>query len=191
MAALLLLTRARSNAVAQGGSVAQVAGTLQPYIRDAVVLARSGARTRGVNRLIVEADTLGAQISFPQLNSAFMRDWMRADEVSRSYATRWLRNAEEVGSARAASAATQGSLERIGVTESSEAFNSGRTAALRDSGVTHIMRAWDAESGACPICSEADGQIVGTNESFSIGEPGSVHAHCRCGWTAVGVTLKD
>lgn len=164
---------------------------MQPSIRDAIVLGRQGARERGVARLTAEAESLGVDVDFIIPSTSFMRDWARASDVSSSYTRRWLRKAEETESARDASIETAGSLERIGATESSSAFSAGRTDALRLSGVTELMRVWDAESDACPVCRSVEGEMVSIHQAFSIGEPGSVHSFCRCGWTAVSVTLKS
>jgi hypothetical protein len=145
--------------------------------------------------LSAEAESIGADVRLAGLESEFARDWIRADRVSKSFTARWFGKAQELESPRAASAATQGSLERIGVTESSEAFTSGRTAALSDAQVvseTALMRAWDAtlDRRTCSTCSSANGTIVGIHEAFPAGEPGSVHAFCRCGFTLVRVNFR-
>lgn len=111
--------------------------------------------------------------------------------------------------ARAANALTiQGtrtSVSMIAASESSEAFNSGRARAatnipapsseqprrrLRGPAsrqplvVMELLRIWDArlDKRTCPVCSEADGTIVGIREPFPLGEPGSPHPRCRCTW---------
>lgn len=195
----MLLTRARSEAVRGAGSLADVAAALQPAMRDAIVLTRNGAARRGIERLINEADSLGADVTLQRGASGFFQDWLRADGISRSYSARWLRSAEETSSATKANAATQGSLGRIAVTESSQAFNESRLALLDDirrapdvATVTELMRVWDAtlDRATCPVCEDADGTIVGLNESFPDGEPSGVHPNCRCTFTLIGVTLK-
>lgn len=173
-------------------------------MRDAIVLARAGARERGVTRLSAEAESIGIELGVSRLESEFARDWLRAVRVSRSYTNRWLDKAVELENPRAASATTQGSLERIGVTESSEAFTTGRRATLevadlRAYGGTDrvvsemsLMRAWDSalEKNTCATCASADGTIVGINESFPAGEPGSVHPRCLCGFSLVRVNFR-
>jgi hypothetical protein len=194
-AALLLLTRARSNAVKAGGSVYDIANGMQPRMRDAIVLLRNGSRSRGIVRLTEEVESLGMSANLKPSTSALIRDWTRASEVGRSYASRWLRKAETLGKPLLASKATQGSLERIGITESSHAFTTGRTEALQRADVVgeiNAVRIWDAslDKRTCPTCSAANGTIVGANESFPLGEPGSVHAGCRCSFTLSTVSLS-
>lgn len=104
--------------------------------------------------------------------------------------SRWLRNAT-VGGVDAATAATQGSLRRIAVTESAEAYGSGRAKVLRaQPRIIRLLRVWDAtlDKRTCPICRGADGTIVGARESFPDGEPGAVHPWCRCTYTLLTET---
>lgn len=114
------------------------------------------------------------------------RDIQRAAVYAKGYAARWVGKAEGETVAKAAAAAsssTIGSAKRIGITESSEAFNSGRAKALQSPALrSSLLRVWDAalDKRTCPLCSAADGTIVGIKESFPLGEPGGVHAHCRC-----------
>lgn len=171
---------------------------LRTGIRDAVVLARTESRRRGQERLIGEAESLGIDLS-PKLNRLdFFRDWARADAVGQSYATRWLKKANDLG-VEQASTATEGSLTRIAVTESSQAFSAARVDLAeslperpRLAEVSHLMRVWDAtlDNRTCEVCEAADGKIVGLNEAFPEGEPGSVHSNCRCTFTLVGMTFK-
>lgn len=127
---------------------------------------------------------IGDRVTVP---SEAVRDVTRARQVADSYAARWLRKAEGdtvAKAAKAASADTQGSLKRISVTESSEAFSSGRAKYLRERPDLGFLRVWDAslDKRTCPICRGNDGLIVGANEPFPGGEPGAVHAFCRCVW---------
>lgn len=106
------------------------------------------------------------------------------------YAKRWLANAAGEttrAAATAANAATQGSLRRIAVTESAEAFNTGRAKLIRVVRRRELWRVWDAtlDRRTCSICEGADGTIVGADENFPDGEPGAVHPWCRCSWTLV------
>lgn len=121
-----------------------------------------------------------------------VRDIERAKTYSKTYAERWLKKANEAVEAKATTVAkaakvanteTIGSLKRTAVTESSEAFSSGRAKYLRRSDALGLLRVWDAGLDSCPICKAADGTIVGAREPFPIGEPGSIHANCCCSWT--------
>ena len=115
------------------------------------------------------------------------REARRAAAAARSYARRFFRAAEQSDVTKALDA-TKGSLRRTAVTESSDAFNSGRKQAVKQVGRS-LARVWDALLDACPVCAAEDGKIVGVNENFPIGEPGSVHPFCRCNWTLV--TLEE
>jgi murein DD-endopeptidase MepM/ murein hydrolase activator NlpD len=195
-AALALLLRARNDAVDPSESARSAVARLRPSIRDAIVLGRQGARTRGVERLSAEANAIGAyvDVDLARSLSEFSRDWIRANRVSESYARQWLKKSVELDGNRAASLATRSALERIAVTESSEAFSSGRTAvALEARSETQLMRVWDStlDKRTCEVCEGADGTIVGVAEDFPEGEPGGVHAHCRCGWTLTTVSFRS
>lgn len=58
----------------------------------------------------------------------------------------------------------QGSVRRIAVTESSDAFSSGRKDAAKQVLGKELVRVWDAMLHACPKCKEADGTIVSIRE---------------------------
>ena len=75
------------------------------------------------------------------------------------------------------------SLERIGVTESSDSYNRTRRETAKEARVA-LFRRWDAtlDMRTCPVCERADGMTVGIDEPFEIGEPGGVHPRCRCSW---------
>jgi len=189
-AAMALLLSARRRATRENAAAFVVATRIQTSVRDAIVLARQNSRSRGIARLAAEAGTIGAEMG-PSVRTAIRwtaHDWQRANYLGRSYAARWLKKAEEHGSARLASAETAGSLERIAVSESSEAFTHGRSLAVADLDVaTEFYKVWDAtlDRRTCPICSDADGTMVSIARSFPAGEPGSVHSFCRCGWTLI------
>ncbi len=123
-------------------------------------------------RLQAEAESLGLDVSGVMALPEFARDWQRAEHIMRRYAGEDLTTAERA---------------RIAITESSEAFSNGRTVAARtlESSAQLVMREWDAELDACPVCFSMDGTRVGILDNFSIGEPGAVHPFCRCGWTLV------
>jgi hypothetical protein len=109
--------------------------------------------------------------------------------VGQSYSERWYRNVVNATPTEA-KAATQGSLDRIVATETSESFNTGRAKYLDARPALGLLRVWDAtlDKRGCPICAGADGTIVGANEPFPWGEPGSVHIQCRCVWTLLRST---
>lgn len=186
--ALALLLRARNSAVKSAATLALAGDQMQRAIRDGIILARTGARRRGLVRLAAEAGSVGAGL--PDIaaiaHAELGKDWRRGSYLGRSYADRWSRQAANFG-AEAANAATRGALDRIAATESSEAFTSSRSAVAdaieRDATAVTLLRVWDAFLDACPICEAADGTIVGIAENFPAGEPGSVHPRCRCMWT--------
>jgi hypothetical protein len=156
----------------------------------AVGVARSQARLAGLARLSSEASAVGIALEPQAQQSAdSVRDYIRARAASEGYARQWLKKAtgkSQVESTRAAKAGSKSALERLAATESSEAFNTGRSGAaraLRSSLV--LLRVWDAQldKRTCGICSRADGTIVGLRESFPYGEPGTLHPYDRCSWT--------
>lgn len=198
-AAILLLFRARNSVAVATLPLLAAADMMSRRVRDAIVIARQGSQERGVARLIAEAASADVMIGpvGALAHVTLATDWRRADYLGRSYANRWASKAEQLDDARAALRETSGSLDRIAVSESSQAFSAGRTAAAEDAVVrwrgsaasddvdaesATLLKIWNAESDACPICEEVDGEIVGITESFSLGEPGSPHPHCRCVW---------
>lgn len=130
-------------------------------------------------------------------------DMMRARRAAESYAERWLRKANAMAAAETktskakvatlASAETQGSIERIAATESAEAFNTARAKRIRSDDARTLLRVWDAQldKRTCPICSKAEGTIVGASEPFPLGEPGAVHPFCRCSWTLLTAIERE
>jgi hypothetical protein len=139
--------------------------------------------------LVVEADALGVNLAPATLPLETARDFQRARMVGQSYSERWYRNVVNATPAEA-KAATQGSLDRIVATETSESFNTGRAKYLDTRPALGLLRVWDAtlDKRGCPICAGADGTIVGANEPFPWGEPGAVHVNCRCVWTLLRST---
>jgi len=120
-------------------------------------------------------------------------DAARAAAIANRYATRWLELARDVAGQSAAERVLAGhaanesldSRDRmIAATETAGGFNDGRSQAIAGAheGLT-LLKVWDAQLDACPICAAADGTIVGIHERFALGEPGSVHPWCRCVWT--------
>jgi hypothetical protein len=157
-----------------------------------IAVARATARDAGIARLEEEAASVGAELSGARAASAAVAaEVQRARVLGNSYAERWLRKAEgerAATAAAAASAATQGSATRIAVTESAGAFNEGREEASHEiqapRSASSLLKVWDAtlDRRTCPVCRNADGDIVGVNEHFPAGTPGSVHPFCRCTW---------
>lgn len=185
-AALALLLTARSRVDKCDASFPDIATSIARTTRNGIVLARQNSRSIGVARFEAEAASAGVTIRARALLNAddFERDWRRGARLGKSYADRWLDKAVQLEDAAAASEATVGSLERIAVSESSEAFSSARSwAAAESSTVTELLKAWDAMMDACPLCWDEDGTIVGVAESFPNGEPGSLHPRCLCSWS--------
>ena len=136
-------------------------------LRSAIVVARQHSREVGVRRLVEEAEALGVDTSGQIALPEFVRDYRRAERIARKYQRSEL---------------TDAAKERIAVTESSEAFSSGRSAFARGFHHPSLIKVWNAERDACPVCYSADGYMVGIHENFPLGEPGSVHPFCRCYW---------
>jgi hypothetical protein len=189
-AALLLLLRRRKKAVLPfvgSRSVAWIAERLEREVMEGILDLRLTSRHAGIARLKDEAFGLGivgkSHNSKGAQNSSTL-DLRRAREASRAHSKRWLRLAE-ASDPRRALEESKGSIRRIAVTESSEAFNSGRTHWARENLDGEWGRQWDAMLDACPVCRRQDGVIVRLHEPFPLGEPGTVHNHCRCSWALV------
>lgn len=153
-----------------------------------MVEARSLSRTAGIARARAELTSLGISARTTALADELGRDAIRARAYARSYASRWLKATEGQATrdaARAASGATVGSVQRTATTESADAFGTGRAKYIRVVPDVQLLKVWDAEldKQTCPVCSGADGTIVGTREAFPAGEPGSIHPYCRCSFT--------
>lgn len=103
------------------------------------------------------------------------------------------RHGDRVAAAKADSwtdrlALTDSALERLAVTEVSEAHNAERIRRLRrveqteTAGGFVVFKVWDAarDKRMCPICEKADGAIRPPLLDFPEGDPGGVHPWCRC-----------
>ena len=196
--AVVLLLRRRKEAVnfgiARSLPALRIAERIQANVAAGIEQARVISRRAGAESLAVELESLDVTAS--ELSSSAIihlgRDARRANVFARNYANAWVRNAEGQSVAQAAHAAdaqTVGSLKRIAVTESSEAFNGGRSSAAEGTR-TSLLKVWDAslDKRTCPVCASADGTIVGIKESFPLGQPGGVHPWCRCTWSALSLT---
>ncbi len=181
--ALALLLR-RSRAAASTGNPEAYDGA----VRAAILDGRGLAVVAGVSRLRSEFASLGLPLGDTTLKPVdAISDMRRAKAVAHRHARRvsTLARSEGIGLARA-SDLSSGSLRRIGVTESADAFSKSRLRVVRAQvPATTLFRVWDAalDKRTCSICERQDGLIVGANESFPAGEPGSVHPLCRCNWT--------
>jgi hypothetical protein len=198
-AALLLLSRRRNSVVASGVLVGHspriIADSLQRELGSAIASARMFSRAAGIERLEIEAARFGLTVAPPFAET--IRDIQRGRQYAANLSRNWLGKAHgTTGTLRqqaaAANAGTLAHLETIAVSESSEAFNSGRAKALRQVDVGELLRVWDAQldKRTCPVCSGSDGTIVGAAEPFPIGEPGAVHARCRCTWHIIGFSRR-
>ena len=82
--------------------------------------------------------------------------------------------------------ATDGSLQRIAVTEVNQAVNAERDQLLaqQEQQVTGfvLFKVWDAmrDKNTCPVCESADGTVRPPGIPFPLGIPGAVHPYCRC-----------
>jgi hypothetical protein len=170
-----------------------IADMLRRELSGTIAHARMFSRAAGLERLDREAARFGLTVMTP--TSEVIRDLQRGRKYADSLAANWLGKARgATGTIRqraaVANAGTLPHLQTIGISESSEAFNSGRAKALSQVDVGDLLRVWDAQldKRTCPVCSSADGSIVGATEPFSLGEPGAVHARCRCTWHVIGVS---
>jgi hypothetical protein len=198
-AALLLLSRRRNSVVASGLLVGHsptvIAGSLQQELGSAIASARMFSRAAGIERLELEAARFGVTVASPF--AEIVRDMQRGRQYAANLSRNWLGKATSTSGtvrqkAAAANTGTLAHLQTIAVSESSEAFNSGRAKALSQVDVGTLLRAWDAQldKRTCPVCSSADGTTTGAAEPFPMGEPGAVHARCRCTWHIVGPTRR-
>lgn len=152
-------------------------------VRDAIVIARQKSRAIGIGRLKAEADSAGAFLG--ELSganaAAWSTDWTRATRIAQNYSVKLAAKTAELESRNQAVEALAPSLERVAVTESSQAFSAGRQVVT----ATQLMKIWNAEldKRTCFVCSQSEGTIVSLAETFSAGEPGDVHPWCRCTWT--------
>jgi hypothetical protein len=181
--------------VLAGYGPAFIAGNIQRELSGAIVSARMFARSAGLERLDREAARFGFSVTTPM--GEVVRDIQRGRKYAANLARNWLGKATSTSGtirqqAAAANAGTLAHLQTIAVSESSEAFNSGRAKALSQVDVGELLRVWDAtlDKNTCPVCRGADGTIVGAAEPFPIGEPGSVHARCACTWHIVGFSRR-
>lgn len=176
----------------KGLSLSSIQLHMEASVASAIAQSRVVSRAAGITSLGRELASVGAVLGDLSgvAHVAIVRDLRRAKVIAKSYADRWARKAEGktvASAARTASAATAGSVKRIAATESAESFNSGREEAARDSRGTRgpsLLKVWDAtlDRRTCPICRDADGDIVGYHEAFPSGTPGGVHPFCRCTW---------
>lgn len=172
---------------------------MRSAMRAGIVAVRSLGAAAGVSRLVAEAKSIGVSLRAVDIGlEQAAESFRRADRIAKNFTEHWSRS----GGAKApsvAAAATKSHLEQIAVTESAESFSSGRAKYIREQPRLGLLRVWDSQLDrrACPVCSAADGTIVGANEPFPIGEPGAVHPWCRCSWTlltpneAEGVTTYE
>jgi len=166
-----------------------IAHKLRRSVAVSVAEARVFARDAGFKRLRAEALTadIDIRVSRAVAHSEAVQDLVQGRIAADKYAKRW--ELKAVGetveeAAEAANEDTDGRLKQIAVTESAEAFNEtrlyeARAAAAADPDL-NLYRRWDAKADACPECADLDGTIVGIEEDFPGGEPGSIHASCQC-----------
>lgn len=142
-----------------------------PTLAHALLRARVASRIAGVQSVEREA-----RRQLERLTGEPTRlDAVRASTVAKRYADEAALTGHDLAK-----------LERIIVTESSEAFNAGVTQAAREvaneTGLK-LWREWDAtlDKHTCSVCASLHGSKVRVSESFPGGaEPGAVHPRCRC-----------
>lgn len=161
---------------------------MESALRGGIQQARFLSRSHATERLLIEAQIERGLLPADVFSVEIVRDTARARTYAQSYAERWLKHAEGETTRKAVTTAnteTLGSLKRIAVTESSEAYNTGKATAAKSVPKTGMLRVWDAnlDKRSCMVCQRADGYIVGLKEPFPWGEPGTVHPYCRCTFT--------
>lgn len=165
----------------------RIATRIRDTLRGGITQVRRITRAGGVERLGAEFASVGVPLAVARSEARqLIRDSWRADSAASSYARQWLAKTGDA-THREAAAATSYALERTAITEASDAYNSGRLAYLDEVVGVDLLRVWDSafDKNTCDLCSSADGTTVGINESFPLGEPGSVHPRCMCSWHIV------
>lgn len=187
------LLRQRNQAVSKARSLQEAAFLLETSIRDAVYQFKQISRAAGSNvalREILQLDP-DFEVNASRLSDYSVFDWTYARRYARNFAAIWLSKALEKRDSylQAVRRANSGSLHRIeliAATESSKAFNEGRTL-VSEQVEFEAYKRWDStmDTRTCPTCADTDGEIVSIVEQFSIGEPGSVHPNCRCTYSII------
>lgn len=141
-------------------------------ISHSLLLARLDARRAGAQATIAN---LNLDHAFERIELVTQqRDLARAAQSALAYQRRVIQIGEE---------AARPALKRAIVSETAQAFNEAALEQAKqiqlDTGV-ELERVWSAEAGACEVCAGLDGVVVGLNEQFPEGEPGSIHPHCAC-----------
>ncbi len=199
------MTRRRNEAVREGAlrnlSPVGTARLISERLRPAIIQGRSLSMVAAESRIRAEIAALGLDVRrVSRATRDAFYEFYHANRLADSYAKQWLRKAasSDAKTARdisiAASAGTNHALQRTAITESSIAYGTARLQEARrlaDSNL--VQRVWDAQldKRACPRCFRADGTIVGLRESFPEGEPGSIHARCRCTWSLVTIFSEN
>ncbi len=188
------MLKQRNQAVSNSINLQDAAFRLEISIRDAIYQSKQIARAAGSNSALREVLKLDPdfEVNVGRLYDYSALDWVQAKRYAKNFATLWLSKALQVakrGFNRAANFAHSESLyrlEMIAATESSKAFNEGRTV-VSDQVEFDAYKRWDAtmDTRTCAICADADGEIVSINEQFINGEPGSTHPNCRCTYSII------
>lgn len=183
-ALLLFLRRNKVLAAAAGLSLIATASLLEKDLREGLAIARAQSQQSATERIRDELYSMGIVLTGVLTSniSRVGRNAARAQFYSRRFATDWLSAARGDDPIATANAATNARLATLGLTEGAAAFNERRHELARR--FPHLMRMWDAvnDKRTCERCRSADGTIVGVNERFPLGEPGSVHPRCLCTW---------
>jgi hypothetical protein len=169
-------------------TVRRAAPRIQRALEDALVWARSDARTSGRDSL---RGALAMADAHP-LSGRDEHDTLAAHSAAGAWTAAWATTATALVLAdedpsRApitAARARAPSLERIAATETASAFNDERRRAYGDlaksSLAPELFKVWSAvlDRRTCAFCFGKDGQVRALHESF--GETPPVHPNCRC-----------
>lgn len=178
---------------------------IESQVRVTLDHVHAAGRSRGFESALSDFQRIlpmlqtGALVKMLQPTDSALMDHNAAAAIANSYAQGWLRSALRLLSSGESPFATvlknttearQWHLKTIATTETSRSFSDERRKAFTSGvytqagreGAAHIGKKWDASLDArtCDDCSAMHGQVVRLDQSFSRGEPGSMHPNCRC-----------
>lgn len=184
----LLLRRRRAATTSELARGRDPGAALLEAVRSSVLAGRSSARLYGRTSI---ADQFGVHVGQREVTN--LVDAQRAMQIAerhvRAVRTEVAKSVAETPAAQWAEALdrTEWRAKTIAATETASAANAERDEAARivsvETGVV-LWKRWNAYADACPICAAVDGETVRVTESFSQGEPGSVHPNCYC-WSDI------
>jgi F like protein len=185
------LLKLRNRAVNSSNSFEEAKQKLALTLRNGIWQAQQLSILAGINQGFKELGSLDPDFEPIQVDtvSNSLSNWVDAKRYAENFAALWLLKAVAADTnsvSKAAEIANRESLHRlelIAVTESSSAYSIGKSESARAyEGDQLLYKVWDStmDSNVCSTCAGLDGETVLVTEYFSYGEPGTVHANCRC-----------